>query len=191
MRDGFNEQPKSPFVLGESFVFALSLGDVIKEYGNFSLARFSNSKRIHVIPPLQVGGDVFKPCRLACQGYLPVNFEPVLLMLGSNLTHSFATRVFNSGLFLKRRVNFKKAIVNRFIAFVKYHFDGAKAFVNRIEQKAVFSFRPLASFSLYSEFLVCNQELAGALCDALLQGISRVNQCFFGFLSSGDVLQEG
>src|ERR1700730_11389022 len=133
MRDGFNEQPKSPFVLGESFVFALSLGDVIKEYGNFSLVRFSNPKSIDVIPPLQMRGFLFKARRLTRQGDLPVNFEPVLLMLGSNLTHSFATWVFNSGLFLKRRVNFKIAIVNRLIAFVKYHFDSAKAFVNRIE----------------------------------------------------------
>src|SRR6202163_895547 len=104
MRNGFDQQAKSPFTLSESPLIALSRRDVIEKYGNFSLVRFSNPKRIYVIPPLQVGGDVFKPCRLACQGYLPVNFEPVLLMLGSNLTHSFATRVFNSGLFLKRRV---------------------------------------------------------------------------------------
>src|ERR1700722_2853906 len=191
MRNGFDEQAKSPFTLSEFPLIALSLSDVIKKYGNFLLVRFSNAKSIDVIPPLQMRGFLFKACRLARQGDLPVNLKPVLFVLGSNLTHSFATRVFNPGLLLKRRINFEKAIVNRFTAFVKYHFDGAKAFVNRIEQKAVFSFRPLAFFSLYSEFLVCNQELAGAFCDALLQGISHVNQCFFSFLSSGDVLQEG
>src|ERR1700688_869493 len=133
MRNGFDEQAKSPFTLSESPLIALSLCDVIKKYGNFLLVRFSNAKSIDVIPPLHMRGFLFKACRLARQGDLPVNLKPVLFVLGSNLTHPFATRVFNSGLFLKRRVTFKIAKVTRLIAFVKYHFDSAKAFVNRIE----------------------------------------------------------
>src|SRR3984893_785680 len=191
MRDGFGEQTKSPFTLSASPLIALSLCDVIKKYGNFLLVRFSNPKRIYVIPPLQMRGFPFKARRLARQGDLPVNLKPVLFVLGSNLTHPFATRVFNPSLFLKRRINFEKAIVNRFTAFVKYHFDGAKAFVNRIEQKAVLVFRTLALFNLYSQLLIGNQKLASPFCNALLKGIPRVNQCFFGFLSCGDVLQKG
>src|ERR1700693_5781978 len=133
MRDGFGEQTKSPFTLSASPLLALSLGDVIKKHSNFLLVRFSNPKPIYVSPPLQMGSFPFKAFRLARQSYLAVNFKPVLFVLGSNLTHSLATRVFNSGLFLKRRVNFKIAIVNRLVALVKYHFDSAKAFVNRIE----------------------------------------------------------
>ena len=84
MRDGFGEQTKSPFTLCASPLIALSLGDIIKKYGNFLLVMFSNAKRIYVIPPLQMGSFLFKAFRLARQSYLAVNFKPMLFVLRGN-----------------------------------------------------------------------------------------------------------
>src|SRR6266581_4228512 len=111
--------------------------DIVEKDGDFSIPWFSDAECINVIPTLQLCGLVFKADGFARQGYSAINFKPVLFVLRSNLAHSSASSILNPCLFLKRRIDFQEAVVNRIIVFVEQHFDGAKTFVNRIEQSAV------------------------------------------------------
>src|SRR6266481_2882820 len=120
---------------------SLALGYVPEKNGDLSFLWFSDAESRNVIPAVQLCCMVFKVCGFARQGYLAVNFEPVLFVQGGNLAHSSAPRVLNPRLFLKRRIDFQKAVINRLIVSVEQHFDGTNAFVNGIEQRVVFFFR--------------------------------------------------
>src|SRR6266478_201670 len=140
----------------------LALGDIVEKDGDFSVPWFSDAESINVIPTLQLCGLVFKTYGFTRQGYSAVNFKPVLFVLRSNLAHSPASSILDTCLFLKRRIDFQEAIINRIIVSVKQHFDGAKPFVNRIEQRAVLFFR------LAQRFVCCGQ-LCRSVCDAAFE----------------------
>src|ERR1700733_15314982 len=112
--------------------------DIFEQHGDFSLPRFPDAERENVIPTSQFGGPVFKAYRLAGQSYLTVNLKPVIFVMRDNPAYSSAPGVLNTRLLLKRRIDFQETVINGMIAFVEQHFDGAKAFVDRIEQCAVF-----------------------------------------------------
>src|ERR1700686_1937539 len=111
---------------------ALTLGDVVEKDGDFSFLRFSDAESVNVLPTVQLYCQVFKPCGFARQGYLAVNFKPMLFVQRRNLAHSSAPGVLNPRLFLKGGIDFQKEVINRLIVSVEQHFDCAKAFVNRI-----------------------------------------------------------
>ena len=75
--------------------------------------------------------------RLAGHGHLAIDFKPLRFHVGHQLQHSPACGVRHAGLLAKGRIDFDKAIVDRYLAVVKNDFDNAEGFVNRVKQHLV------------------------------------------------------
>ena len=101
----------------------------------------------------------FEAYGFARQGYLAVNFKPMLFVQRRNLAHSSALGILNPRLFLKGGIDFQKAVINRLIVSVEQHFDCAKAFVNR---------RSMRYFScdLRNASFACSRSISSAACRA-------------------------
>src|SRR5688572_19468351 len=100
------------------------------------------AERVHVIPAvIQVMSITFKTGGFACQCHLAVDLKPVFFMARLNLAHPSAYSVHNASLAFEGCVDFEEAIIQRPFMFIKQDFDNTKAFIDRIEQRAVFLFR--------------------------------------------------
>src|SRR2546426_10533268 len=103
----------------QSFFRLLAFRDIVEKDGDFSVPWFSHTESISVVPTVQFCRFLFKAYGLAGQGYPAVNFKPVLFMLRSNLAHSFASRILNACLFLKRWIDLQEAVIIRITVFVE------------------------------------------------------------------------
>src|SRR5882672_7086552 len=81
------------------FIPLFSFGDVVKEYSNLEVLRFSKSKSINVIPPLQLFSTIFETNRFACQSNFSIDLKPMFFMIGSKLAHSFSNSIMEPCLF--------------------------------------------------------------------------------------------
>ena len=55
---------------------------------------------------------VLKGDRLACEGNVPVDLEPVRFVIGSQVAHQFPLRVAQPGLLFKGRIDFQETVID-------------------------------------------------------------------------------
>ena len=75
--------------------------------------------------------------RFAGRGDLSVDAEPKALMIRHQFTNRLALGIRQPGVFRERRIDLDEAIVDRLTGVVVDHVDDAKAFIDRVEERAV------------------------------------------------------
>lgn len=104
------------------------------------LVRLTKTEGVHVKPTLQLFGPSLETRWLTRQCDRTVSLEPVLFVLGGKRAHALALSGNEARLFLEGRIGDQEAIVMRPCVVIEEHFDDAKAFVNRIEERAISQF---------------------------------------------------
>jgi len=61
----------------------------------------------------------------------------MIFMVRSNFLHPFSHGPAQPGLLFEGRIHFQKPVIDRLVAFIKQHFDDAKAFINGTEQGSI------------------------------------------------------
>src|ERR1043165_6071591 len=72
--------------------------DVSKQNGNLLTLRLAKAKSVDVEPAVQLFRAVLKTSRFARLSDAPVNFEPMVFMVGRKLAHALAGSVVKPGL---------------------------------------------------------------------------------------------
>ena len=125
----------------------LTFGDVVEENGHLSSFRVSDAIGRYVVETTQHRRRGLKACGHPRQGDLPVDLEPVLLVIGGQITHELSSGVVQPGELLEHLVDLEKAVVDGAVVLIEDHLDGAKSLHHSVEQVAV------AGFGLARRFL--------------------------------------
>src|ERR1700756_1018033 len=91
----------------------LALGDVVEKDSDVSALGVLNPEGVNVVPASELFGFIFKAHRLARQGDLAVNLEPMFFVLWRDFAHPSASGILDSRLPFKRRADLQKTIIDR------------------------------------------------------------------------------
>ncbi len=127
-----------PAICLQQRVFGLHpIGDVLEQHRHLEAVAIRDPEREHIEPPVQRLGFVDEADRLPGLCDAAIDLVPVRLVRGSQLPHGLALRIHQPGLHLEAWIDLAKTVVERMPVFVEQHFDDAKAFIDRREQRAV------------------------------------------------------
>src|ERR1035441_3014166 len=115
----------------------LAFGNVAKDNCNLPLLWLTDAIGTNLVEAIQGFGFVLEMLRLASECDHPIDFEPILLMGRSDLTHSLTHRIMHPGLLFKCSVDPEESIVCRLALRVEKHLDDAEPFIHRVKQTAI------------------------------------------------------
>ena len=153
-RQVIGDEAELLFAIAQLLLGALSRGDVGEENTDSAILSRTNTEGVGVIPAIQGPGAVLEPDRLAAQGNVTIDLEPVLLVARHEFAHRFASGILQAGLLFERRIHLDKSVVHWRARGVKHDFDDAKTGVDGVEQRTIPLRRGLEGCTLPRKFRV-------------------------------------